>query len=75
MILTLISKGTEIIIDLSWFATKKIYNVVYNWMYPYPQSELDILNRIEEELRQIRDQNKAVIEMVAMNDTKIKNEF
>lgn len=65
VLFTLFSKGTEIVIDLSVFVGRKLYNVVYNWMYP-EESIDEILNRIESELVELRKQNNGMIEMISI---------
>lgn len=66
VLFTLISKGTEIVIDLTVFASRKLYGFLYNWYYSTTDEEMDLLYKIEKELSEIRKQNLKLFETIEM---------
>ena len=66
VLFTLISKGTEIVIDLAVFTSRKLYGFLYNWYYSTTDEEMDLLHKIEKELSEIRKQNLKLFETIEM---------
>lgn len=72
VLFTLISKGTEIVIDLTVFASRKLYGFLYSWIYPNSCSEIELLYRIEKELSEIKKRNSEMLETIEMVQIEIK---